>query len=46
MRGTCFIRKILDGEVIELFGDGTQIRDLNFVDDGDEQSDCWPKTYG
>jgi len=28
-----FIRKILDGEVIELFGDGTQIRDLNFVDD-------------
>ncbi len=28
-----FIRKILDGEEIVLFGDGKQIRDVNFVDD-------------
>ncbi len=28
-----FIRKIIDGEEIELFGDGLQKRDINFVDD-------------
>ncbi len=28
-----FIRKILDGEEIILFGDGKQIRDVNYVDD-------------
>lgn len=28
-----FIRKIIDGEVIELYGDGKQIRDLNYVQD-------------
>lgn len=28
-----FIRKALDGETIELFGDGKQKRDLNYVDD-------------
>ncbi|HEY0080056.1 MAG TPA: NAD-dependent epimerase/dehydratase family protein [Pyrinomonadaceae bacterium] len=28
-----FIRKAIDGEVIELFGDGRQKRDLNYVDD-------------
>jgi UDP-glucose 4-epimerase len=28
-----FIRQAIDGGVIELFGDGTQRRDLNYVDD-------------
>lgn len=28
-----FIRKILDGETVELFGDGKQIRDVNYIDD-------------
>lgn len=28
-----FIRKILDGETVKIYGDGTQIRDLNYVDD-------------
>lgn len=28
-----FIRKILDGENVVLFGDGKQIRDVNYVDD-------------
>ncbi|OGE16345.1 NAD-dependent epimerase [Candidatus Daviesbacteria bacterium RIFCSPHIGHO2_12_FULL_37_11] len=28
-----FIRQLLDGEKIELFGSGNQIRDINFVDD-------------
>lgn len=28
-----FIRKILDGETIKIYGDGTQVRDLNYVDD-------------
>jgi UDP-glucose 4-epimerase len=28
-----FIRKIIDGEKIEIFGDGKQVRDLNYVDD-------------
>jgi UDP-glucose 4-epimerase len=28
-----FIRKAIDGEVIELFGEGRQRRDLNYVDD-------------
>ena len=28
-----FIRQIIDGEKIKLFGSGNQIRDINFVDD-------------
>jgi UDP-glucose 4-epimerase len=28
-----FIRKIVEGEQIQLFGDGSQIRDFNYVDD-------------
>ncbi|MBI5452836.1 GDP-mannose 4,6-dehydratase [Candidatus Gottesmanbacteria bacterium] len=28
-----FIRKILDGEEVKLFGDGKQIRDINYIDD-------------
>ena len=28
-----FIRQIMDGEEVRLFGDGRQIRDINFVDD-------------
>ncbi len=28
-----FIRKALQGETIQLFGDGSQLRDFNFVDD-------------
>ena len=28
-----FIRKIIEGEEIEVYGDGTQIRDFNYVDD-------------
>ena len=28
-----FIRQLLDGKTVELFGDGSQIRDINFVDD-------------
>lgn len=28
-----FIRKIVQGEKIQIFGDGTQLRDLNYVDD-------------
>jgi nucleoside-diphosphate-sugar epimerase len=28
-----FIRRAIDGEVIELFGEGRQRRDLNYVDD-------------
>lgn len=28
-----FIRILLDGNEVELFGDGTQIRDINYIDD-------------
>ena len=28
-----FIRQLIDGEIINLYGDGSQIRDINFVDD-------------
>lgn len=28
-----FIRQLLEGKTVELFGDGTQIRDINYVDD-------------
>jgi nucleoside-diphosphate-sugar epimerase len=28
-----FIRQIIDGNKIELYGDGSQVRDVNFVDD-------------
>lgn len=28
-----FIRQLLDGETVHLFGDGSQIRDINYVDD-------------
>jgi UDP-glucose 4-epimerase len=28
-----WIRQIIDGETIQVFGDGTQIRDFNYVDD-------------
>ncbi|MBI5357189.1 GDP-mannose 4,6-dehydratase [Candidatus Collierbacteria bacterium] len=28
-----FIRQLIDGKTVELFGDGSQIRDINFVDD-------------
>lgn len=28
-----FIRQVLDGKVIKLYGTGTQIRDINYVDD-------------
>lgn len=28
-----WIRQIIDGELIQVFGDGTQIRDFNYVDD-------------
>lgn len=28
-----FIRQIIDGETLRVFGDGTQIRDTNYVDD-------------
>lgn len=28
-----FIRKILDGETVELYGGGDQVRDVNYVDD-------------
>ena len=28
-----FIRLLLDGKIVELFGDGSQIRDVNYVDD-------------
>ncbi len=28
-----FIRKLIDGEEIEIFGDGAQVRDINYVDD-------------
>ncbi len=28
-----FIRQIIDGETIRIFGDGTQVRDTNYVDD-------------
>ena len=28
-----FIRQILDGEEVKLFGDGKQLRDMNYVDD-------------
>lgn len=31
-----FIRQIMDGEEIKLFGSGSQIRDINFVDDVSE----------
>ncbi len=28
-----FIRKVIDGETVELYGDGNQIRDVNYIDD-------------
>lgn len=28
-----FLRLLIDGEAVNLFGDGTQIRDINYVDD-------------
>lgn len=28
-----FIRKIIDGETVKIYGDGSQIRDTNYVDD-------------
>ena len=28
-----FIRKLIDGQEIEIFGDGKQVRDINYVDD-------------
>ncbi len=28
-----FIRKVIDGEPVELYGDGNQIRDVNYIDD-------------
>jgi len=28
-----FIRLLMDGEIVELYGDGSQIRDINYVDD-------------
>lgn len=28
-----FVRKVVEGDTIDVFGDGTQLRDLNFVDD-------------
>jgi len=28
-----FIRKAIDGETIQIFGDGTQLRDFNYIDD-------------
>lgn len=28
-----FIRQLIDGETVQLFGDGSQIRDINYVDD-------------
>jgi len=28
-----FIRQLIDGETVELFGNGSQIRDVNFVSD-------------
>lgn len=28
-----FIRQLIDGQKVQLFGDGTQIRDINYVDD-------------
>jgi len=28
-----FIRNLIDGEVVKVYGDGQQVRDLNFVDD-------------
>ena len=31
-----FIRKAIDGEEIQIFGDGTQLRDLTYVDDAAE----------
>ena len=31
-----FIRQILDGEVVRLFGDGSQLRDFTYVDDACE----------
>ena len=31
-----FIKQVLDGEEIQLFGDGSQLRDLTFVDDACE----------
>lgn len=31
-----FIRQILDGETVKLYGDGKQIRDVNYVDDAVE----------
>lgn len=47
-----FIRNILDGKPIQVFGDGTQVRDLNYVDDVVEallqvgQNDrCWGQVY-
>lgn len=44
-----FIRKIVRGEKIQLFGDGSQLRDLNYVDDVVEaliKVGCHEQAYG
>ncbi|MDP3732558.1 MAG: NAD-dependent epimerase/dehydratase family protein [Candidatus Omnitrophota bacterium] len=47
-----FIRQAIDGEEIQIYGDGTQIRDLNYVDDvadallmAASQEECWGKVF-
>lgn len=44
-----FIRKVARGEKIQLFGDGTQLRNLNYVDDVVEaliKASCYKGAYG